>query len=124
MTATRLPRSERSGARLNGGFGSSEPQHLYPIRLIRDASIIKVKDRPPINPLLLLAIISQLTQDNVATTDCRGLIGSNDKLFKRHLRDALRCPTAVGPIAERWFQQMYDSAPDHKKNKILELKSR
>ena len=124
MTATRLPKSERSGARQYGGFGSSEPQQLYPIRLIRDASIIKVKDRPPINPLLLLAIISQLTQDNVATTDCRGLIGSNDKLFKRHLRDALRCATEVGPIAERWFQQMYDSAPDHKKNKILELKSR
>ena len=78
--------------------------------------------QPPINPLLLLAITSQLTEEFGDSIDYRGL-EKDPKLFDRHLSSALECPTVVGAIAQRWYKQMYENASDSKKAEIEDLKS-
>ena len=78
--------------------------------------------QPPINPLLLLAIASQLTDEFGDSIDYRGL-EEDPKLFREHLSDALKCPTVVGAIAQRWYEQMYEEASDLKKEEIKKLKS-
>ncbi|MDB4766755.1 protein kinase [bacterium] len=117
LTATKFPKYD------NG-------HRVALLRIISEASNVETrvtfgastKYRPPINPLLLLAIASQLTDEVGNSIDYRGL-ESNQELFRRHLSSALQCPTMVGAIAQRWYEQMYEKASDLKKEEIKKLKS-
>ena len=117
LTATKFPKYDRG-------------HRVALLKLISEASSVDTEvnfgsstlHQPPINPLLLLAIASQLTEEFGDSIDYRGL-EEDPKLFHRHLSDALKCPTVVGAIAQRWYEQMYEEASDLKKEEIKKLKS-
>ena len=94
------------------------------IRFIKDASSTKTKVNtghvPPMNPLLLLAITSELSKEYGAQISYREL-KSDTKMFHRHLGDALHCPTVVGTVAEHWLRKMYANASEEKKMEIQVL---
>ena len=116
LTATKYPKYDRG-------------HRVALLELISEASSVDTEvnfgsstvHQPPINPLLLLAIASHLTDESGDSFDFREPL--RDPKFGKHLSDALKCPTVVGPIARRWYEQIYEKASDLKKEEIKKLKS-
>ena len=82
----------------------------------------QVKLKPPIDPLLLLAIVSQLSRDHSAIMDFAGLRGSeegDEKMFHGPFKEILKTETVVRSIAKRWGQKLIDDATDYKKKKEI-----
>jgi len=114
IEGTNLPEQD---ATVTGRRGRDLHAQMSLLELLDDASVRGSSrfgpNRPPLEPLLLLAIAVELTgvseaqDDRIATFF---LEYQPEFLFKRDLLDTLQSPFVVHQIAEKWLRRMRDRA--------------
>jgi hypothetical protein len=106
---------------------SANGRKVSQLEMIRPASDVKdvtywtgrSSKKVTIDPLLLLAIVAELSGEHSSAIDYSQLRRSSD--YRRHIQDTLRCTNVIGSIAEKWVKKMHATANETAREEIEKL---